>query len=145
MRPLLVIVFLFCQISAWHLDFTHAFNFIDPIGINYQGGVLGDNARKTIQMVHRVGALIVVIYWLVLIARILFNDQKPPAVLKSSFAIFFMLMIQVALGISNVLLSRPLVIAVLHNLCAAILLLCVVTFNYYVFSFSPHRVKKEIC
>ena len=136
--------FPFCQLQPWHLDFSHAFNFLDPIGVNYQGGVLGENARKTIQMVHRVGALIVVLYWLALIGRVVFSDKKPGPLLKSGFIIFIMLIVQVALGISNVLFSRPLVIAVLHNLCAAILLLSVVAFNYYIFYYSQQRKMSEV-
>lgn len=30
--------FPFCQLEPWHLDFSQAFNFFDPVGINYQGG-----------------------------------------------------------------------------------------------------------
>jgi cytochrome c oxidase assembly protein subunit 15 len=40
------------------LNFQHAFHFWMSLGPNYQGGILDNTARVTIQMMHRFGALI---------------------------------------------------------------------------------------
>jgi len=51
--------FPFCSLTPWQADFKNAFHLGFSAGMNYQGGILSDNARMTIQMVHRYGALVV--------------------------------------------------------------------------------------
>ena len=48
------------------LNLTEAFHLFSPIGTNYQGGVLDSDARVTIQFVHRLGAMVVAGYLLML-------------------------------------------------------------------------------
>ena len=107
-----------------HLNFSHAFNILSPIGLNYQGGLLGINARVTIQMMHRVGAIITALYVGGLSLRLLFSSYtslKPTAALCFGF-----LILQFALGVINVTQLLPLSVAVAHNAVAALLLLSVV-------------------
>lgn len=99
-------------------DFNNAF-FWGEIGKNYEFGVLENTARTTIQMTHRVGALIITSLLIALIIalkhyRHLAGNIKLISVL---------LVVQVSLGIANVVLSLPLAIAVLHNAIALLLLL----------------------
>lgn len=113
------------------MDFFAAFNFLQPIGINYEGGVLDSAARITIQMMHRYGAAIVGIYVGLLAFSLLFtrSDKKLRCAGLSLLAI---LAVQILLGIGNVIWSLPLAVAVMHNGMAALLLLAMVTVLYRV-------------
>jgi cytochrome c oxidase assembly protein subunit 15 len=124
--------FPFCEVHQWlpHWDFYHGFNLHLSIGPNYEGGLLKDNARKTIQMVHRMGALTVSVYWLLLVMVLNVSSVASSRLLAYTFLILFMLMVQFGLGILNVLLGHPLWLAVAHNTGAALLLLCIILINF---------------
>ncbi len=118
-----------CLGSFWpDMDFTAGFSFLHEPGKNYEFGVLDAPARAAIQMAHRIGALIVFVYsgWLAM--RLIKADQLT----KLGFILLLVLFLQVSLGISNVVLSLPLNIAVLHNFVAALLLLTLLTINHRV-------------
>jgi cytochrome c oxidase assembly protein subunit 15 len=117
--------FPFCQSQPWHYDFHTAFSIFAS---------LNDIARMTIQMTHRLGALIVTIYLLFLTGWIHYKMKSFHLLKKVMTITFSVLIIQLCLGISNVLFSLPLAIAIAHNLCAAILLVCMITLNFVVFS-----------
>lgn len=126
--------FPFCQLTHWHWEFKQAFTVFTHIGTNYDGGLISDDAKRTIQMVHRMGALIVTLYWFVLGAATLFkNDIFDPvsSPLKPVLIVMGFIVIQVGLGISNVLLARPLIIAVCHNLTAALLFISAIRYAFY--------------
>jgi cytochrome c oxidase assembly protein subunit 15 len=109
---------------AW--QFRQAFHLL-PVGINYDGGVLSDAARQTIQMMHRIGALIVSLYLFVLIAiglhRLAFSNKNT----QYLYLIAGLLIVQVCLGMMNVVFQLPLFTAVLHTVIAAALLLALIT------------------
>lgn len=111
------------------MDFSSAFNFSQPIGINYEGGVLDTRARTTIQMMHRYWALVTAVFISLLSIFMLFT--QPEKKLRG-LGLFLLLILctQVFLGISNVVWMLPLPIAVLHNGVAAVLLLAMVTLIY---------------
>lgn len=117
---------------AQRFDFQHAFNLISPIGVNYEGGQLNNIARETIHMTHRFGALIVSCYLLGFIIWIQMKKQFH-TLKKISYFIAIILIVQISLGILNVLLKLPLTIAVSHNLLAALLLLSLVSINFIIF------------
>ncbi|MDF1796835.1 MAG: COX15/CtaA family protein [Coxiellaceae bacterium] len=121
--------FPFCQMQPWHLDFKHAFDLTASIGANYDGGLLSDNAKRTIQVVHRFGALMITLYLFVFAAMVAWKNQASPRTIKLVMVMMALLVLQICLGIANVMLARPLLIAVLHNLTAASLLLSVVALN----------------
>ncbi len=122
--------FPFCHGSLFPtMDFANAFNFISPIGANYEGGVLDSTARITIQMVHRYGAFITAAYIGGLAMCLIFSSGA--AKLRSlGWILFAVLCTQFLLGVLNIktLLSLP--VAVAHNGIAAILLLTMVTLIY---------------
>ncbi len=98
-------------------DFKEAFVLWRSVGVNYEGGVLDMAARSAIQIAHRIGALVVFLYlgWLA------FRTAR--ASLRGyGVAIAVVLVVQVALGISNVHFGLPLPVATLHNGVAALLL-----------------------
>jgi cytochrome c oxidase assembly protein subunit 15 len=122
--------FPYCQGSLFPpMNFHQAFDIYHPIGINYEGGILGATARVTIQMVHRYGAFITAAY-LGLLALIIICSSDGRGVRRIATFLLFALVLQFALGVANVLWLLPMHIAVAHNGVAAILLLTVVTLVY---------------
>jgi cytochrome c oxidase assembly protein subunit 15 len=103
------------------LYFAKGFNLFSPVGANYQGGLLDNNVRITIQFIHRVGAFVTAFYLLSLSLLILYNN--PSKSLKiAALLLLAILATQIILGILNVLYLLPLGIAVAHNGVAAVLL-----------------------
>ena len=123
--------FPFCQLAHWKLNFHEAFKLTLNTGINYDGGLISDNAKRTIQMTHRVGALIIGLYWFVIASATLFRQAHRTRLVKTVLLLLVLLMAQVCLGIANVLLARPLLIAVAHNLTAALLFMTTIRFTFY--------------
>lgn len=114
-----------CQTQWWpETDFVSAFDFAHPIGPNYLGGHLDAPARTAIHMTHRVGAIVVTAVALAFVVSLFSIGLGGWGSL-----ILSLLTLQVALGISNVVFSLPLSIAVLHNLGGALLLIAVVLIN----------------
>lgn len=113
------------------LDLSHAFNVFLPMGDNYQGGVLDSIARVTIQFVHRVGAGVVASYVLLLSGWFWFRVYFIPMRLMALLAAFLVL-IQLGLGVMNVVYRLPLQVAVLHNGVAALLLAVFFVMHYVV-------------
>lgn len=111
------------------LEIRQAFALFQPIGINYKGGVLETPIRITIQMMHRYGALITAVYLGVLSLWIVFTN-KTEGLRGVAGVLLLFLVIQILLGIGNVLLGLPLWTAVAHNGIAALLLLALVTLIY---------------
>jgi cytochrome c oxidase assembly protein subunit 15 len=125
--------FPFCkndQALIWQIK--EAFNFSAPIGLNYSGGLLSETARQTIQMFHRLGALTFTSYMLLFIAYAFFTLKSFPAIRKTFFCILGLTLIQLCVGITNVLFKLPLITAISHNLLAALLLLAVITLIYQI-------------
>ncbi|MCU5781305.1 cytochrome c oxidase assembly protein [Alcanivorax balearicus MACL04] len=117
--------------SGWtdHLNFADAFIFWghEHDLPDYEFGVLENDARTTIHVMHRFGALLVSLLVLTLVARIL---RRAHSTFFRNFAgvILLLLLVQVGLGIGNVVFSVPLKIAVAHNFGAVVLLITLVLF-----------------
>jgi cytochrome c oxidase assembly protein subunit 15 len=114
------------------LNIFEAFNFITTGVDGSSGTPLGHAARITIHMLHRIGAFLttLIIGWLTLLAWRRSQDKSIQVV---SIVMASLLMIQIFLGITNILAKLPLPIAVAHNAIAALLLLSVVTLNYFIY------------
>jgi cytochrome c oxidase assembly protein subunit 15 len=110
------------------MNFADAF-FWGPLGIDYEFGVLDHDSRSAIQMLHRVGALVVTAAIVILITSM----KNYPRLKGSLMLVMLMLALQVTLGILNVMLSLPILIAVLHNGVALGLLLSFVALMHKVF------------
>jgi cytochrome c oxidase assembly protein subunit 15 len=114
--------------GAWipSMDFLHAFTLQRPLGMDAQGALLSQEALTAIHWTHRLGALIVFVYLGWLGSKVLKTQG-----FKSMGAVMLgLLTLQVILGISNVLASLPLPIAVAHNAVAALLLVTLITLNF---------------
>jgi cytochrome c oxidase assembly protein subunit 15 len=122
-----------CYGDSWNpdLDYKEGFVLWRGLGVDYEFGVLTNEARAAIHWVHRIGALIttVILLWLsFMLIRL--------RAIKESLLLFGLLAGQVTLGILNVVLSLPLHVAVAHNAVAAMLLLSLVYINF--------RLNKEL-
>jgi len=117
-----------CQ-GSWvpDMDFKEAFVMWRGLGINYEYGVLEHPARTAIHITHRIGALVTFLYlgWLVVKAFQLGRGLQAGALLVGG-----LLLVQVILGVGNVLLHLPLGVATAHNGVAALLLVSLVYLNF---------------
>lgn len=117
-------------------DIQQAFNLLPPVGENYLGGQLDAPARIAIHMTHRIGAVVT----LLVLGGLAFYMLKNPFTLLLQVRAFWLmstLVLQLSLGIANVLLSFPLFLAVLHNLGAALLLLALCNLLWYLQALHP--------
>ncbi|MGQ3888087.1 COX15/CtaA family protein [Legionella sp. CNM-1927-20] len=118
------------------LHLAEGFYLFSPVGANYQGGLLENEVRITIQFIHRLGALIVAIYMISLAALILWQ-VKDKAMRALAALIILLIFIQITLGALNVIYLLPLSIAVAHNGIAALLLATSLSMFY----FTQRRIK----
>ena len=107
------------------MDFANAFHLIRELGVDAAGKTLALAAYTAIQWTHRVGAFVTFVYLGLLGLRLL----KQPQLKKLGLIMLGLLIVQIALGIANLLLHLPLVLAVGHNMGAALLLITVVVLN----------------
>jgi cytochrome c oxidase assembly protein subunit 15 len=126
-----------CHGEWWpDTDFQRGFNFAQSVGPNYLGGLLEGDARTAIHLTHRIGALVVTLVLLVLLYRLW---QVPLSrTRRLAGVIGLLLVVQITLGITNVLASLPLSVAVAHNGVGALLLLSLVTLAHR--SYSAIRI-----
>lgn len=117
-----------CQ-GVWmpETDFSEAFVMWRGLGINYEFGVLEHPARVAIHLTHRIGAVITLFY----LGALVFALRREGGVLAhAANMVGVLLLVQVGLGVSNVVMHLPLPIAVAHNAVAALLLLSLVYVNF---------------
>jgi heme a synthase len=107
------------------MDFQHGFTARRELGYTGDGALLPFEALTAIHWIHRLGALLV----FVVIGTLILRLRSAPGWQPWAFVLAVMLILQVGLGIANVLLSLPLPLAVAHNFGAALLLLHVVAVN----------------
>ncbi len=103
------------------LYFSKGFNLFTPVGANYQGGLLDNEIRMTIQFIHRLGAIVSATYILILSALLLKKVKNRPLRLCALLAILLVI-VQFLLGVMNVVYLLPLWVAVAHNGVAALLM-----------------------
>jgi heme a synthase len=115
-----------------HLNFAHAFNILAPIGADYQGGVLSNATRVTIQMVHRFGAVVTGFY-VAAYALCLITSKNTRAMRNLGIISLLLVSVQFILGVINVTQLLPLPVAVAHNGVAALLLITLLTIVYRFF------------
>ena len=121
-----------CLNQWWpsEMNFDKAFTLFNLPNINYEGGYLDYNYKLAIHFTHRVGALVVSILFIKLFIYIFFFQSNCLHKKIGTFIMIFFI-IQILLGILNVVLSLPISIAVLHTVNASILLMSMITLLYY--------------
>lgn len=107
------------------MDFGNAFHMIRELGQTADGDQLSLAALTAIHWTHRLGALVTFLYlgWLAI------RTMRTPGLGNLGTIMAGLLIVQVGLGISNVVLSLPLPVAVAHNAVAALLLISLVVLN----------------
>ena len=117
-----------CQ-GNWYeiLDFYGAFSI--PEAENYEYGAHNYNERMTMHIVHRIGALVTFLYlcWL---GIKLYAAANSNLIKKLSVLMVLVMGVQIILGVSNVVFSLPIAVAVMHNAVAACLMLVLITISY---------------
>ena len=119
-----------CQ-GNWieELNFEESFDPIPPQRDSYEFGHFEHDERITIHVVHRIGAIITSLYLLWLTCSI-FLRADTLFFKKMAVAVQFFLVAQVGLGVSNIIFSLPLAVAVSHNIVAAGLMLMLIALFY---------------
>lgn len=108
-----------CQGQWWPAaDFARGFHPSPPIGPNYLGGLHDSEARTAIHLAHRLGALLVSLVVLALTWQLRRAGLHALAVLLGAA-----LLLQVGLGMGNILAQVPPLLALAHSAGAALLLL----------------------
>ncbi len=107
------------------MDFKDAFHLVRELGQSADGGNLTLASLTAIQWTHRIGAIISLIY----LGFLALNSLKYAQLKNLSLALIAVLIAQISLGIANLVLHLPLVLAAAHNLGAALLVIILVIFN----------------
>ena len=120
-----------CLGEMWpeDMDFKNAY-YWGELGVDYEFGILENQTRTAIQMVHRVGALVVT----AAIIALSFALKNYLAFQKNIVIVMALLGFQVALGIINVVMSLPMFAAVMHNAVALFRLLSLISLAHRMFN-----------
>jgi len=118
-------------------NFTQGFHLFSSLGANHQGGLLDHESRVTIQMVHRMGAVITAIYVL-LLAGCLGWRVRSGLIRFVALLTIVIVLLQFGLGVANVMYMLPLWVAVAHNGVAALLLAAMASLRYLVSKGGVH-------
>ena len=127
-----------CQGSFWPaMDFSQGFTIWRELGASHDGAYISFQALTAIHYVHRLSAYVVFVVLMLLALRL----HKVPAFRHQARWLAGLTLLQVATGLSNVVLGWPLVAAVAHTGGAAAL---VVVFTGIVFSSSSLQVPARV-
>jgi cytochrome c oxidase assembly protein subunit 15 len=107
------------------MDIKDAFHLVRELGQNADGGALTLASITAIQWSHRIGALITLIYLGILALNVLKYGQLK----RLGIVLLVALIAQISLGIANLILHLPLVLAVAHNFTAGVLVIILVVLN----------------
>lgn len=115
------------------MDFRHGFQIVRELGVTAAGLPLSRESLTAIHWTHRAGALLTLVY----VGGLAFAAMRVAELRAVGVALLALLLAQAGLGVANVLLSLPLVLAVAHNGGAALLLVALVVLNFALFLRSP--------
>ncbi len=107
------------------MDFQHGFQLLRELGQTAAGDKLSYDALTAIHWTHRVGAVVVTSY----LAWLAWCAARVAGLRAVAMAIAVLLVLQVSLGIGNILTGLKLAVAVAHNAGAALLLVALVVLN----------------
>ena len=127
-----------CQGQWWpQMDFADGFTPWRGLGVDYEGGVLANESRVAIHVAHRLGAIAAapLVGLLALLAWRSGGAARPVGAL-----IGVLLLLQLALGLGNVLFSLPLAVATAHNGGAALLLLSLLSLLHLLYPAKMRRL-----
>jgi cytochrome c oxidase assembly protein subunit 15 len=108
------------------MDFRHGFQLVRELGMTAAGTHLSYDAITAIHWTHRVGAVVTFVY----VGGFALALLRKPGLARYGAALLGVLLLQIALGIANVVAGLPLAVAAAHNAGAAILLMTAVVINF---------------
>jgi len=111
------------------MDFTNGYHVVRDLGVTSAGAPLTQEALNAIQWSHRAGALVTLVF----LSGLGLAALRAPALRLAAAVLIALLAAQAALGVANVLLRLPLVLAAAHNAGAALLLTALVVLNFALF------------
>ncbi len=115
-----------CHGSMWPaMDYVEGFNVFRLLGLSSDGTPITLEALTAIQWTHRIGALVTFVY-LAWIGKCLMQYWQ---VERFAMLLLILLVLQVVLGIGNLVMQLPIVLAVSHNAVAALMLVVLVIIN----------------
>ena len=117
------------------MDFRSAFHAMRELGVTAAGAPLSPEALNAIQWAHRLGALVT----LIVLGGLALWALRTPALRAVGAVIAVLIFVQAGVGIANVLLRLPLVLAAAHNAGAALLLAALVVINFTVYKRSKRQ------
>jgi cytochrome c oxidase assembly protein subunit 15 len=123
-----------CHNSEWwpQMDFAQGFNLTQEIGPNYLGGQMDNPSRTAIHMSHRIGAIVTAMYLIGLMAVL--RRIGSESIRRMSVIVLSVLAVQILLGLSNIIFSFPVAVAVAHNIFGVLLLLVMVTLSHRLYT-----------
>jgi len=113
------------------MNFSEGFELWHGTEKNFEFGILSNEARIAIHTTHRIGAVITTLFVVWLGLKLLLTPAYSP-LKNTGIALLAVVILQFILGVSNVLLSLPLLVAVAHNGGGVLLILTMVTLNHLV-------------
>lgn len=127
-----------------HINFVDAFTFFghDHDGEDFEFGVLENDARTTIHVMHRFGAIATLLVVGLLAFRVV-RRARCALYRNLGLTLGTVVLAQFALGVSNVLFRVPLNVAVAHNFGAVVLLVTLVLFLRAI-SIQPERRQPDV-
>lgn len=125
---------------AERLDFAGAFSL--PEADNYEFGVHSYTERMTMHIVHRFGAIVVMAVMALLLWK-LWRLAQSAWIRRLTFVLTVLLIVQILLGITNVVASLPLLVAVMHNFVGALLMVGLIALNYALYRINLRYRKPE--
>ena len=108
------------------MDFSHAFTLWRPLGMTVGGEPIPFQSLVAIHWTHRVFAVAV----LIALGALVWQTWDAPGFKAPARALLTLLLVQLATGMSNVVLQWPLPLAVAHTGGAALLVALLVVFIY---------------
>lgn len=108
-----------------NMDFKNGFNIFRNLGQTFEGAPISLDALQAIQWIHRIGAVTVIIYF----SYLSFTLMKYKQLRFESMLLLALIASQFVIGIANLMLHLPMVLAVSHNLIAALLVIIMTVIN----------------
>jgi len=135
--------FPYCQgVALPPMDIAQALNVFAVASAHGQGNIT-NLVLVTIHMLHRIWAIITGLFLFTISIKIIRARVSKWGRLLALLVIDLVIL-QIVLGILNVVLLLPLWTAVLHNFVAALLLLAVVTLNVMVYASARQGQKSQV-
>ncbi len=113
------------------MNFSEGFTLWHGTEKNFEFGIMSNEARIAIHTTHRIGAVVTALFVIWLGLKLLLTSAYKP-LKNTGIALLAVVTLQFILGVSNVVLSLPLLVAVAHNGGGALLILAMVTLNHLV-------------